>query len=58
MTEAETLSLLCSASPSVAILIVWFKMSARIDILNARIADLSVRISTLEKLLLTGGKND
>lgn len=51
MTDAEVLSFVCSASPAAAILIVWIKMSARIDILSARLSDLSVRISNLEKTM-------
>lgn len=51
MSDVELFNMVCSVSPSVGILIVWVKMSARIDILNARLSDLSVRLSNLEKIM-------
>lgn len=51
MTETEILSFICSASPAAAIVIVWVKMSARIDILNARLSDMSERLKALERVL-------
>lgn len=51
MTEAEILSFICSASPAAAIVIVWVKMSARMDILNARMSDMSERLKSMELVL-------
>lgn len=51
MTEAEILSFICSASPAAAIVIVWVKMSARMDILNARLSDMSERLKAMERVL-------
>lgn len=51
MTDAEVLSFICSASPAAAIMIVWIKMSARMDVLNARLSDMSDRLKSLEKVL-------
>lgn len=51
MTDPEILNFVCSASPAAAIIIVWVKMSARIDVLNARLSDMSERLKSLEKVL-------
>lgn len=51
MTDAEILNFVCSASPAAAIIIVWVKMSARMDILNARLSDMSERLKAMEHIL-------
>lgn len=51
MTDTDILNFICSASPAAAIIIVWVKMSARMDILNARLSDMSERLKSMEKVL-------
>lgn len=51
MTDAEILNAIFSVSPAAAIIIVWVKMSARMDILNARLSDMSERLKSMEKVL-------
>ena len=55
MTELEIFNVICSASPSVAILVVWLKMSARLDILAARVSFMSDKVNKLENIILSGG---